>query len=384
MATRVQKFNRNNIEWAIQRANADLEELLIAFPKLNEWINEESDPTVKQLEKLTKRLHVPFGYMFSDELPEESLTFPFFRAGKEANAKVSLNVYHTIQILKDRQSWLTEYMEESNYEKLPFVGKYNLDSSVIEVVNDIRKTLNLQANWASKHPTWERTLDFITYKIEEVGIIVTFNGVVENNTRRKIEVSECRGFVLVNKLAPFLFINSADTKAAQMFTLIHELAHIWLGESAGFDLNRMIPANDPLELMCDKIAAEFLVPTDLLIKVFTTEQRIKTLSRIFKVSPIVIGRRLLDNQLMSKEDFFTFYNQYIELINKKKESQGSGGNFYATAKKRISLRFANYINNAVKENKLLYRDAYKLTSLKGDTYSRFMKEQLLHSLVHIF
>jgi|SRR6056297_448012 len=379
MATRVQKFNRNNIEWAIQRANADLEELLIAFPKLNEWINEESDPTVKQLEKLTKRLHVPFGYMFSDELPEESLTFPFFRAGKEANAKVSLNVYHTIQILKDRQSWLTEYMEESNYEKLPFVGKYNLDSSVIEVVNDIRKTLNLQANWASKHPTWERTLDFITYKIEEVGIIVTFNGVVENNTRRKIEVSECRGFVLVNKLAPFLFINSADTKAAQMFTLIHELAHIWLGESAGFDLNRMIPANDPLELMCDKIAAEFLVPTDLLIKVFTTEQRIKTLSRIFKVSPIVIGRRLLDNQLMSKEDFFTFYNQYIELINKKKESQGSGGNFYATAKKRISLRFANYINNAVKENKLLYRDAYKLTSLKGDTYSRFMKEQLLHS-----
>lgn len=379
MATRVQKFNRNNIEWAIQRANADLEELLIAFPKLNEWINEESDPTVKQLEKLTKRLHVPFGYMFSDELPEESLTFPFFRAGKEANAKVSLNVYHTIQILKDRQSWLTEYMEESNYEKLPFVGKYNLDSSVIEVVNDIRKTLNLQANWASKHPTWERTLDFITYKIEEVGIIVTFNGVVENNNRRKIEVSECRGFVLVNKLAPFLFINSADTKAAQMFTLIHELAHIWLGESAGFDLNQMIPANDPLELMCDKIAAEFLVPTDLLIKVFTTEQRIKTLSRIFKVSPIVIGRRLLDNKLMSKEDFFTFYNQYIEFINKKKENQGSGGNFYATAKKRISLRFANYINNAVKENKLLYRDAYKLTSLKGDTYSRFMKEQLLQS-----
>lgn len=379
MATRVQKFNRNNIEWAIQRANADLEELLIAFPKLNEWINEESDPTVKQLEKLTKRLHVPFGYMFSDELPEESLTFPFFRAGKEANAKVSLNVYHTIQILKDRQSWLTEYMEESNYEKLPFVGKYNLNSSVTEVVNDIRKTLNLQANWASKHPTWERTLDFITYKIEEVGIIVTFNGVVENNTRRKIEVSECRGFVLVNKLAPFLFINSADTKAAQMFTLIHELAHIWLGESAGFDLNQMIPANDPLELLCDKIAAEFLVPTDLLIKVFKNEQRIKTLSRIFKVSPIVIGRRLLDTKLMTKEDFFTFYNQYIEFINKKKESQGSGGNFYATAKKRISLRFANYINNAVKENKLLYRDAYKLTSLKGDTYSRFMKEQLLQS-----
>jgi len=85
------------------------------------------------------------------------------------------------------------------------------------------------------------------------------------------------------------------------------------------------------------------------------------------------------DSLIAKEEYFTFYYQYIDFINIKKESQGSGGNFYATAKKRISLRFANYINNAVKENKLLYRDAYKLTSLKGDTYSRFMKEQLLQS-----
>lgn len=379
MATRVKKFNRNNIEWAIQRAGAELDDLLIAFPKLMDWINEVSDPTVKQLEKLTKRLHVPFGYMFTDDLPEETLAFPFFRSGKEPSAKVSLNVYHTIQILKDRQTWLTEHMEESGYEELPFVGKYNLDSNVIEIVNDIRNTLELQTNWASKHPTWERTLDFLTYKIEEIGVIVTFNGVVENNTKRKIDVDECRGFALVNKMAPFLFVNSADTKAAQMFTLIHELAHIWLGVSAGFDLDQMIPADDPIELLCDNVAAEFLVPTELLTKVYKTEQRIITLSRIFKVSPIVIGRRLLDNGLMTKEDFFQFYNAYIDFINKRKESQGTGGNFYATAKRRISLRFANYINNAVKENKLLYRDAYKLTSLKGDTYSRFMKEQLIQS-----
>ena len=379
MATRVKKFNRNNIEWAIQRAGVELGDLLIAFPKLMDWINEESDPTVKQLEKLTKRLHVPFGYMFADKLPEESLTFPFFRSGKEPSAKVSLNVYHTIQILKDRQIWLTEHMEESGYEELPFVGKYNLDSNVIEIVNDIRNTLELQTNWASKHPTWERTLDFLTYKIEEIGVIVTFNGVVENNTKRTIDVDECRGFVLVNNMVPFLFVNSADTKAAQMFTLIHELAHIWLGESAGFDLDRMIPADDPIELLCDKVAAEFLVTTEILIKIYKTEQRIRTLSRIFKVSPIVIGRRLLDIGLMAKEDFFQFYNDYIDFINKRKESQGDGGNFYATAKKRISLRFANYINNAVKENKLLYRDAYKLTSLIGDTYSRFMKEQLFQS-----
>jgi len=379
MATRVKTFNRNNIKWAIQRAGVELEDLLLSFPKLNEWINEESDPTVKQLEKLTKKLHVPFGYMFSDDLPEEKLTIPLFRTDKDPSSKVSLNLYHTIQILKDRQLWLTEYMKESNYEKLPFVGKYNLDTEYLTVVNDIRETLDLNRNWASKHPTWERTLDFLTYKIEEAGVIVTFNGIVENNTKRKISVEECRGFVLVNEYAPFLYINSGDTKAAQMFTLIHELAHIWLGESAVFDLSNMLPADDPLELLCDQIAAEFLVPGKLLAKMFRKEQRIKMLSRQFKVSPIVIGRRLLDLNLISKDSFFEFYNNYSDFIKQKKEIQGTGGNFYATVKKRISLRFANYINNAVNENKLLYRDAYKLTSLKGDTYSRFMREQLLQS-----
>ena len=141
----------------------------------------------------------------------------------------------------------------------------------------------------------------------------------------------------------------------------------------------MLPANDPIELLCDEIAAEFLVPGKLLNKVYQTEQRIKVLSRQFKVSPIVIGRRLLDLGLINKNTFFRFYNDYINFINQKKENQEAGGNFYATAKKRISLRFANYINNAVNENKLLYRDAYRLTSLKGDTYSRFMKEQLFQS-----
>ena len=210
----------------------------------------------------------------------------------------------------------------------------------------------------------------------EIGIIVNFNGIVGNNTRRKILVEECRGFVLVNNKAPFLFINSADAKAAQMFTLIHEIAHIWLGESAGFDNKQMLPADDPTEILCDKVAAEFLAPEIFFREKWNSSQNIKYLSRVFKVSPIVIVRRALDLNLMSKPTFFEFYNNYISEFKSKKENQSSGGNFYATAKKRISLRFASYVNNAVNENNLLYRDAYKLTSLKGNTYKKFINEYL--------
>ena len=161
-----------------------------------------------------------------------------------------------------------------------------------------------------------------------------------------------------------------------MFTLIHEIAHIWLGESAGFDNKQMLPADDPTELLCDKVAAEFLVPEIFFKEKWNNSQNIKYLSKVFKVSPIVIARRALDLDLISKSSFFDFYNNYIAEFKNKKENQSSGGNFYATAKKRISLRFASYVNNAVNENNLLYRDAYKLTSLKGNTYDKFINEYL--------
>ncbi|WP_318343186.1 ImmA/IrrE family metallo-endopeptidase [Flagellimonas baculiformis] len=376
MATRIENINPEIINWAITRAGNDLDEFYVDNPNVLEWIKGEKKPTIKQLENFTHKVHVPFGYMFMKEPPSEELPIPFFRTGAAPRNKVSLNVYHTIQIIKDRQIWLTKYLQESGYSDLGFVGKYNDNSDYKEIANDIRNALNLQINWASKLSTWEQALDYLTLQIEEIGIIVNFNGIVGNNTRRNISVEECRGFVLVNKKAPFLFINSADAKAAQMFTLIHELAHIWLGESAGFDNKQMLPADDPTEILCDKVAAEFLVPEIFFREKWKSSQNIKYLSRIFKVSPIVIARRALDLGLISKPVFFEFYDNYIAEFKDKKENQNSGGNFYATAKKRISLRFASYVNNAVKENNLLYRDAYKLTSLKGNTYEKFINEYL--------
>ena len=376
MATRIENINSNIINWAITRAGNNLEEFYKDNPDVLDWINGDKKPTVKQLEKFTHKVHVPFGYMFMDEPPNEEISIPFFRTGEAPRDKVSLNVYHTIQIIKDRQNWLTNYLQESEYSDLGFVGKYNENSDYKDISNDIRKTLKLPVNWAIELETWEEALDYLTLQIEEIGIIINFNGIVGNNTRRKILVEECRGFVLVNKKAPFLFINSADAKAAQMFTLFHEIAHIWLGESAGFDNKKMLPANDPTEILCDKVAAEFLVPEIYFRKEWNSNQNFKYLSREFKVSPIVIARRALDLNLITKPSFFKFYNDYISEFKKKKENQSSGGNFYATAKKRISLRFASYVNNAVNENNLLYRDAYKLTSLKGNTYEKFINEHL--------
>jgi Zn-dependent peptidase ImmA (M78 family) len=367
-------IKRKILTWAITRAGYNLNDFTTKVPNIQQWLEGTKKPTVKQLEDFSKKVYLPFGYLFLPEPPKENLTIPFFRTNNPQATGVSINVYDTILLMQQRQDWLKDYLKENDFEPLPFVGKYKKQQNVAEIVRDIRRTLNLQENWASQYETWEDALNKLTLKIEETGIIMVFNGIVENNTHRPIKVEECRGFVLVDELAPFMFVNNSDGKAAQLFTIVHEIAHIWTGHSAGFDFRKLQPANDPVELLCDKIAAEFLVPEILFNEIWNEKPTIKYAARYFKVSEIVIARRALDTGKITRKDFFEFYNEYVNREFIKKENQAGGGDFYTTTRKRLSMTFAAHVNNAVKSGKLLFRDAYKLTSLKGDTYQTFFNK----------
>ena len=361
--------------WAIRRAGHPVQTFVEEHPKVGQWISGERVPTVNQLENFSKLVHVPFGFLFLSTPPKEQFPIPFFRTGQNPG-EPSLNVFDSVLLLKQRQQWLTEYLTETGMDPLPFVGKFRINQGYRVIVDDIRKTLNLPGDWASKCENSDKALDNLTHRIEEIGIIVNFNSIVANNTHRAIPVEECRGFVLVNKHASFIFVNSADAKGAQLFTIVHELAHIWVGMSAAFDNAKMLPANDPTELLCDQVAAEFLVPENLFKDRWERNGSLAALSNYFKVSQIVVARRALDLDFISKTRFFQFYNKYISDFHAKKDNQTGGGDFYLTQKKRLSLRFAAFVNQAVKENRLLYRDAYKLTGLKGNTYDQFISKNL--------
>jgi len=372
----VDYYNKDVLLWGIERAGFELNNFLLLESRVNDWLENIKQPTVKQLEKVAEKLHLPFGYLFLDAPPHEEISFPFFRTNNnQLNQRyVSLNVYDTIKIIERRQDWLKDFLLENGNEALDFVGYFRNSDNPIEVANHMRETLNIQELWASQFDTWEVALNYLTERIEDIGIIVSSNGVVGNNTKRKLPVEECRGFVVVDEIVPFMFINNSDSKAAQMFTLVHELAHVWIGYSAGFDFRDMKPANNQIEIFCDKIAAEFLVPAHIFQEKWNENDDFTVLNRFFKVSPIVIARRALDLNYISRDSFFDFYNNYIKQEFHKKENLTSGGNFYATAKKRISPTFAAYINIGVKSGKLLYKDAYKLTGIYGDTFGIFYEK----------
>lgn len=369
-------INADILTWAIARAGYELHDFTEKVPKVVDWIDGKKKPTVKQLENFSRKVYLPFGYLFLSEPPKEKLPIPFFRSYGNKTEKVNINVYDTILLLQQRQDWLIDYLVENDFEKLSFVGKYHNINNVQTIVNDIRSELGLNENWASKFKTWEEALNHLIEVIENKRIITVFNGVVENNTRRPISIDDCRGFVLVDKIAPFMFVNNADGKAAQMFTIMHEIAHIWTGISAGFDFRKLQPADEPNEKLCDQIAAEFLVPKAAFNQAWISFKDIKSIARYFKVSEIVIARRALDTNKITRKQFFEFYERYRNREFYRKEKQSGGGDFYATAKKRLSITFAAHVNQAVKSGQLLYRDAYKLTSMKGDTFEKFFTKYL--------
>jgi Zn-dependent peptidase ImmA (M78 family) len=366
--------NVDMLSWAIARAGHDLRDFTTRFPKVQDWLSGAKQPTLKQLEEFSHRVHLPFGYLFLDQPPQEALNFPFFRTGGGQQQGVSLNVYDTILLIQKRQDWLAEYLVDNEFPALNYVGSAAGETNPMVIVQSIRQTLNLEPIWASRVKSWADALDFLAAKLENAGIQVVFNSVVENNNHRPIEVEECRGFVLVEAYAPFMFVNAADGKAAQMFTIAHELAHIWIGQSAGFDMQQLLPADDPLEKLCDQVAAELLVPGDEFNRFWARNPNFQAMSRYFKVSPIVLARRALDLGKISKATFFQWYREYQEGVKYKKENTAGGGDFYLTQKKRLGLRYVSLVDRAVREKQLLYREAYQLTGLKGDTYQNFINK----------
>lgn len=370
-------INTQIITWAISRAGYDPERFLDQNPEARDWVNGKRKPTLKQLRDFSHKVHVPFGYMLLQDPPEtdEEAPIPFYRSlSQEHSSPVSLNLRELIRTLQKRQDWLSGYLKEKGQEPLVFVGSHSTGSDIESLASEIRNHLKLPVDWAEQVDSWLEALSVLNERMGEVGIYATFTSVVGNNTHRVIPVEECRGFVLVDRYAPFLFVNASDSKAAQMFTIAHELAHIWVGESAGFDFRELQPSENALEKFCDRVAAELLVPEKAFFEAWERDADLSYLARKFKVSKLVVARRALDLNKMGKEEFLSFYRDHMNRHQQSKSKSSEGGNFYATLKRRLNPRFIAEVNLAVKENRLLHRDAYKLTGLRGETWEKALWE----------
>lgn len=378
MSERVQ-IKPELFQWAQERSGISFDHLCEKFPKYPQWLRGEAEPTVKQLEKFADQTYTPLGYFFLAKPPEDRLPIPDFRTVSDRRvSRPSPHLLDTIYAVQLRQEWMRGFLIEEGEAALAFIGSRTLQDSPESVAADIRATLGLEARWSRSLETWEQALRTLIQRIEGVGVMVMINGVVENNTHRPLDVEEFRGFVLSDEFAPVIFINGTDAKAAQMFTLVHEVAHLWLGQGGISDFKELLPSDNAVEIFCNKVAAEFLVPAAEMRLAWPdargAEKPFDLLARLFKVSPVVAARRLLDLELISRARYFAFYKEYQEALAARKREGSGGGNFYLTLGARLGKRFPAAVYIAAKEGRLPYREAYQLTGLSGASYDRFGKE----------
>ena len=355
------------IQWACARAGYGDAALTKRFPKLREWQRGEAEPTFKQLETFAQATHTPFGYFFLQEPPVEQVPIPDFRTiGNLLIEHPTPNLLDTIYVCQQRQEWYREFCRTTGEQSLPFIGSVRRTDDIVAAAERIRTALGFSVEERRQIGTWTDALRRFIEQADALGILVMVNGVVGSNNRRKLDPAEFRGFALSDPLAPLVFINGADTKAAQMFTLAHELVHLWLAETGRSDVGPVPTPSNDVEIWCNRVAAELLVPLAVLRREYHPQgnlrEEVVRLARAFKVSTLVILRRIHDAGGLTREQLWAEYE--AELARLRQIDRPSGGDFYLTTAARVGKRFARAVVSAALEGQSSFTEAFRLLGFK--------------------
>ena len=361
--------NPDLLHWALERSGVSVDALVKKFPKLNNWLGGELAPTLKQLDAFANTTHTAIGLLFLPQPPEEPLPISDFRTLPEIRlSRPSGDLLDTIYLCQQRQAWYRDYQRLHSMEAVTFVRSASVADKVPRVAAEIAKAIGFGLAERQQSPNWSEALRHFISQVEQAGILVMVSGVVGSNTQRPLNVEEFRGFALADSLAPLIFINGKDSKAAQMFTLAHELAHLWLGESGVSDTQAATQPDEHIERWCNAVATELLVPLEQLRSVYDPQnelyEEMQRIARQFKVSTLVIVGRLFDLGVFDQETLWATYRAELERVKALSTRESSGGDFNNTLSARTGKRFVKALVASTLEGKTQFTDAFRMLGIK--------------------
>jgi len=364
------------LEWARARSGVDDEVWEQRFPRYEAWLGGQAAPTLKQLEDFARKTHTPVGFFFLEEPPVETVPIPDFRTIGDrpvaaAGDVVSADLLDVIYACERRQEWYRDNQLLEGEPPLPFVGVANTTDAVDDVAGQMRQTFDWTAQRRAGCRTSDAALTWLRERAEAAGVLVMISGIVGSNTHRALDPQEFRGFALVDRYAAVVFVNGADSKAAQVFTLVHELAHLWLGESALSDLDPQSIRSNAVERWCNQVAAEFLVPMAEFRQRFDQRAdlraQLRPLADHFRVSSQVILGRIREAGVLTWDEYLTELGVERQRVAAFLADRGGGGNYYNTEPVQVSRRFASALIASAKEGRTPYTTAFRLLDVKKES-----------------
>ena len=384
------KINPLILQWARRRLELTEEQLaqrigLGAKPqRLQVWERGQEFPTFRQAQALARVLHIPFGYLFLSSPPTITLPIPDFRTLPEPErGKYSSELEDVLNDALRKRDWLRERRIAESQPPLPFIGEFSVDDSPQDISEAIRQTLALPIPTARDIKSTNEHLRFLVRQAEYAGIMVLQSGYALSNTHRTLSVQEFRGFTLTDRYAPLIFLNAKDTVNGRIFTLAHELGHLWTGTSGISNPEATLPEQHTLaiERLCNQIAAALLVPGTLLRESLHNRvldlETFQDLAQTFRVSVFVVLIRGYEIGQLHEHTFRQIYDQARQEMREFLDSQTSettGGDFYRNFRTRNGRLLVGEVAQAVREGTILYKEASGLLNTKPQTLINALQE----------
>jgi Zn-dependent peptidase ImmA (M78 family)/transcriptional regulator with XRE-family HTH domain len=372
----------NLLSWARRRRGVDAsvlaKKLGVSPEAVAAWERGDQMPTFPQARRFARALYIPFGYLYLREPPVERVPLADFRTADPTRVETSPDLLDLLHDVLGKQQWLREYRESEGASGLRFVGRFATDSATA-VAGDIRATLNVDGA-RRRAADGEGFLRNLVRNAEGAGISVMRSGVVGGNNYRSLSKDEFRGFSISDHVAPLVFINVHDFKGAQIFTLAHELAHIWTGKGGISNPDYGLQSElqeDSVERFCNSVAAETLVPSDdfrsrWISGSMSLEENLESLRKHYKVSSMVVLRQALDSGLIAVPEYRRRYAQLVmhaetaEAARKaaREAADKQDGNFYPTLVSRNGRAFTEAVVSSAAQGATLSSEAAHLLGVR--------------------
>lgn len=344
MATVRVEIQPSVLDWAIERSGQ--EPTAFARFAVDRWREGSRQPTFRQLEDFARTARTPFGMLLLHEPPDINLPLPDFRTVRDGTVdQPSTDLLDTIHAVQRRQLWFRDYLLELGHEPLSFVGSLTTATPVVQAAEQIRESLGYGIE-QRRGGDWTATRTLLADLTESLGILVMIGGYAGADTNRTLDPDEFRGFSIADDIAPVVFVNGRDTKAAQLFTLVHEVAHVWVGRS-GIDRPEPGARDQPvLERWCNAVAAEVLVPRQVLLATFDAdidlEPQLPRLANVFRASGLVILSQLHDVGALAWDEYVEARNagraRALAALEESRDDRSTGGDWYLNLPIIVSRR----------------------------------------------
>lgn len=370
-------------KWARESAKLSLESAAakvdVDVSKLIEWETGDSLPTIRQAEILAKAYRRPFALMFLPDIPADFQPLQDFR--RKNSKELGTAAVFIIRDTQQKQSWIKALYEENNYNRLEFVGKFSRRHSPAQVAKDILRVLEIEpSNYETDNPIKE----WIS-KAERKGIFISRTSFV--HSKLTLDSDEMQGFVIADDMAPFVFINSDDWNASQLFTLVHELAHIWIAESGiSNDIQLEIKNRNkshPVELFCNEVAGHALMPDEVMknmtLSIFASAEKIFGAARKLGVSSLSLLVRALQMEIISTDKYYKLkkevdarFEEFVQKEKSKKDLQQKKGgpDYYLLLVNKNGQLFTQVVMDAYYGGMIMPTEASNLLSTQVKNFDK--------------